>query len=151
VTTKFRHSVAVPVAGIIALVSALALGTASWWFAPVLLLPLAVILWGWLSGVDVDDRGVVVRSAVARRRLPWRDIEGFSGQDRRVVAHLRRGGVVALPGVRPVDVPRLIAAGGQELGSREPGDQEPGSREPGDQARGAHGPSRPEPGEGRAQ
>ncbi|HEV7825957.1 MAG TPA: PH domain-containing protein [Mycobacteriales bacterium] len=115
-TTKFRHSVAVPVAGIIAFVGALAVGTASWWFSPVLLVPLAVILWGWLSGVDVDDRGVVVRSAVARRRLPWSDIEGFSARDRRVVAHLRRGGVVPLPSVRPADLPRLIAAGGQQLG-----------------------------------
>ncbi|HEY0487733.1 MAG TPA: PH domain-containing protein [Mycobacteriales bacterium] len=114
-TTKFRHSAALPIAGVIGLVGALAVGTASWWYSPVLLLPLAVILWGWVSGVDVDERGVVVRSAIARRRLPWSDIEGFSSADRQVVAHLRRGGAVPLPAVRPADLPRLIAAGGQQL------------------------------------
>jgi hypothetical protein len=119
VTTKFRHSVALPVAGVIALISALAIGTSRWWLSPVLLIPLAVIVWGWRSGVDVDRRGLVVRSLLAKRRLPWSEVEGFSVQGRHVVAHLARGGVVPLPSVSPADVPRLITAGGQDLDGRQ--------------------------------
>jgi hypothetical protein len=115
VTTKFRHSAALPTAGLIGLVGALAIGTARWWFSPVLLLPLAVILWGWRSGVDVDEAGLVVRGTIGRRRLPWSEIGGFGVQGRRVVAHLRRGGAVPLPAVTRSDVPRLLAAGGQQL------------------------------------
>jgi hypothetical protein len=118
VTTKFRHSIALPIAGVIGLVSALAIGTSRWWLSPVLLLPLAVILWGWRAGVDVDERGVVVRSMIGRRRLPWAEIEGFGVHGRRVVAHLGRGGVVPLPGVSRADLPRLLAAGGQDLDER---------------------------------
>ncbi|HEY0360272.1 MAG TPA: PH domain-containing protein [Mycobacteriales bacterium] len=118
-TTKFRHSIALPAAGVIGLFGALALGTARPWLAPLLLVPVAVIVWGWRAGVDVDGRGVVVRTLLANRRLPWADIEGFGVQGRRVVAHLARGGVVPLPGVSRTDLPRLIAAGGQQLGERQ--------------------------------
>jgi hypothetical protein len=118
VTTKFRHSIALPAAGLIGLFGALALGTAKPWLAPILLVPIAVIVWGWRAGVDVDSRGVVVRSMLANRRLPWADIEGFGLHGRRVVAHLARGGVVPLPAVSHGDLPRLLAAGGQQLGER---------------------------------
>lgn len=118
-TTKFRHSVALPVAGVIALISALAIGTSRWWLSPILLIPLAVIVWGWRAGVDVDARGLVVRSMLANRRLAWPEVEGFSVQGRRVLAHLARGGVVPLPGVTPADVSRLLAAGGQDLRGRQ--------------------------------
>ena len=115
VTTQFRHSAAVPVAGALGLASALALGTSRWWLSPILLLPLAVVVWGLRSGVDVDSTGLVVRSAVARRRLPWSDIAGFDVRGRRVTAQLRRGGAVVLPAVTPADLPRVLAAGGQDL------------------------------------
>ena len=118
-TTKFRHSVAVPLAGLVGLVSALAVGTSRWWLAPVLLLPLAVMLWGWRSGVDVDRSGLVVRSALGRRRLPWSDVAGFAVRGRRVVAELHHGGAVALPAVTGADLPRVLAAGGQDLEDRQ--------------------------------
>jgi hypothetical protein len=115
VTTKFRHNIALPIAGVIGLVSALAIGTSSWWFSPVLLVPLAVIAWGWRSGVDVDSRGLVVRSMLGRRRYPWTDVDGFTVRGRAVVAHLVSGGVVSLPAVGRGDLPQLLAAGGQRL------------------------------------
>jgi hypothetical protein len=115
VTTKFRHSIALPAAGLIGLFGALALGTTRPWLAPLLLVPVAVMVWGWRAGVDVDGRGVVVRSLLANRRLAWAEIEGFGVHGRRVVAHLARGGVVPLPAVARGDLPRLIAAGGQRL------------------------------------
>jgi hypothetical protein len=67
------------------------------------------------SGVDVNSAGLVVRSAVGRRRLPWADIGGFAVRGRRVVAQHRRGGDIRLPAVTQADLPRLIEAGGQEL------------------------------------
>jgi hypothetical protein len=119
VTTKFRHSIALPAAGLIGLFGALALGTARPWLAPILLVPIAVMVWGWRSGVDVDSRGVAVRSLLATRRLTWAEIEGFGVHRRRVVAHLARGGVVPLPAVSRSDLPRLIAGGGQRLDERQ--------------------------------
>ena len=114
-TTKFRHSRALPIAGVIGLFGALAIGTSRWWLSPVLLVPLAVVLWGFRAGVDVDTRGLVVRSMLGRRRLPWADVDGFAVQGRRVLAQLARGGAVPLPAVTPDDLPRVLAAGGQDL------------------------------------
>jgi hypothetical protein len=50
-------------------------------------------------------------------RVPWERISGFVPVERRVVAMLDGGNSVRLPAVSPADLPRLVAASGQELGT----------------------------------
>jgi hypothetical protein len=112
---KFRHNVAIPIAALVALLGATPLATASWYLAPILLVPLAVLIWGWRSGTDADAEGLSIRALLGRRRVPWTSITGFTPTGRRVVALLAGGRSLTLPAVTPTDLPSLIAASGQEL------------------------------------
>ncbi len=113
---KFRHNSAITIAAVIAIIGTIPFAAARWWLAPVVLIPIAIALWSWRTGVDVDGAGLRVRSVFASRRVPWADVEGFTGGDGRVEAVLRSGRVVPLPAVAPGDVRRLLAAAGQPLG-----------------------------------
>jgi hypothetical protein len=115
VTAKSRHSSAVPIAGLVGLLSTIALGTARWWLTPLFLLPLAATAWGWRAGVDVNPAGLVVRGLLGRRQVPWSRIEGFSVSGRVVSAQLTDGGRLRLPTLTPGDLPKLLDAGEQEL------------------------------------
>jgi hypothetical protein len=112
---RFRHNAATAVAGLITLISAVPLLDASLWFLPVLLIPLAVVVWGWRSGTDVDDRGLVVRALLAKRGIPWPQVDALIPVQRQVQAHLANGHVVTLPAVSRADLPRLIEASGKKL------------------------------------
>ncbi len=112
---KFRHSGAVVVAAAFGLFSAMPLALSSWYLAPVLLIPVAVGLWGARSGVDVNPTELVVRSTFGSRRLAWADVTGFTAVGTRVSADVAGGRTVPLPAVRPPDVPRLVSAGGQHM------------------------------------
>jgi hypothetical protein len=118
-TVQFRRSPATTIAAIIVALGGLSLFT---WAPPylliVLVIPLAVALWSWRAGTDVDADGVTVRAALGRRRIPWSDVTGLVTDGRgQVSAHLTSGRAITLPAVTAADVPRLVAASGQELRS----------------------------------
>ncbi|MGH3655894.1 MAG: PH domain-containing protein, partial [Micromonosporaceae bacterium] len=73
---RFRHNVAVGLAGIVGIVAAIPLAGSRWYLAPLLLIPLLMTVWGWRSGVDVDADGVTVRAMAGSRRFAWREITG---------------------------------------------------------------------------
>lgn len=111
---RFRHSVAVPLAGFVGIIAAIPLAGARWYLTPLLLIPLLIMIWGLRSGVDVDADGLTVRALVGSRRLPWRKITGFTTERRRVYA-LLDDTAVALPAVGAGDVRKLIEAGDRDL------------------------------------
>jgi hypothetical protein len=116
-TVRFRHSSAITVAAVIVMIAGLSLLT---WAPPitliVLVVPLAVAVWSWRTGTDVDANGVTVKAALGRRRIPWSDVAGLVADgDGRVNAQLHSGRAVALPAVSRSDLPRLVAVTGQDL------------------------------------
>jgi hypothetical protein len=119
-SVKFRHNVGIAIAGLVAFFGAVPVATQGWYLAPILLVPLAVMVWGWRAGTDADADGVSVRALLGSRRLPWSRITGLVPDGRRVVATLDSGGSVRLPAVTPADLPRLVAATGQDLVSTRP-------------------------------
>jgi Bacterial PH domain len=124
-TVKFRSNVGIAVAGLVAFFGAVPVATVHWYLAPILLVPLAVLVWGWRAGTDADRDGLTVRALLGGRRLPWARITGLVPDGRRVVAVLDGGTFVRLPAVGPADLPRLVAASGQEVTEPEPATSEP--------------------------
>jgi hypothetical protein len=114
-TAKFRVHIAIPLAGLIAFFSAVPLATAAWYLAPILLVPLAVALWGWWAGTDADAEQLRVRALIGTRRYRWADVTALVPTGSRVVAVLAEGGQVTLTGVTPTDLPRLVKASGSEI------------------------------------
>lgn len=127
---KFRHNSAIAVAGFVACFGTVPLATARWYLAPILLVPLAIGVWGIRAGTDADESGVSVRALVGRRLLPWGQITGFGYLRRGVGATLADGSTVPLPGVAAGDLPRLVEAGGQQLAGREERAEEAEDEEP---------------------
>lgn len=118
-TVKFRHNAAIVIAGLVALFGAVPVATVRWYLTPILLVPIAVMIWGWRAGTDANKDGLSIRAMFGATRLPWERITGFVPAQRRVVAMLDGGGSVTLPAVSPADLPKLVAASGQELGTTE--------------------------------
>ena len=116
-TVKFRHSSAIAIAGLVAFFGAVPVATYRWYLTPILLVPLAVLAWGWRAGTDVDERRVSVRALLGTRRLPWSRITALVPAGQRVIAVLDGGASVRLPAVRPADLPKLVAASGAEMGT----------------------------------
>lgn len=113
---RFRPHQATLVAAIVAFIGALPLASARWYLLPVLLVPLAVAIWAWRAGTDVDRDGLRVRALAGSRRIPWSQIAELGPDPRgRAVALLTDGRTVVLPAVRATDLPRLIAASGQDV------------------------------------
>jgi hypothetical protein len=122
-TVRFRHHQAILVAAIIALIGAVPLVNGSPYLAPILLIPLAVAVWAWRAGTDADRQGVRVRALFGHRDVPWSSIAELAADPRgRVLARRHDGTVVPLTAVTRDDLPRLVAASGQELpaGGQEP-------------------------------
>ncbi|MGK5738775.1 PH domain-containing protein [Micromonospora sp. URMC 103] len=115
-TVRFRHNQALLAAAIIAFIGALPLANARAYLVPVLLVPLAVGIWAWRAGTDVDARELRVRALVGQRRIPWERVVELATDPRgRAVARLDDGQQVVLPAVRGDDLPRLVSATGQAL------------------------------------
>lgn len=112
--TRFRYNAALAIAGAIALIGAIPLLAESPLFAPILLVPLAVAVWGWRAGTDVDANGIAVRALLGTRRWRWEQVDALVPQGRRVLARLVDGGFVTLSGVAPRDLPRLVEASGRD-------------------------------------
>ncbi|WP_433614041.1 PH domain-containing protein [Dactylosporangium sp. CA-139114] len=120
VKVKFRRSAALAVAAGITVIGAIPLLAESVWFLLVLLVPLAVAIWAWRAGTDVDERGFTVRALFGRRTVPWNAVDGLVVDGARVQARLANGHLVPLDAVRAADVPRLIKASGQPLETDRP-------------------------------
>ncbi|SCL29596.1 PH domain-containing protein [Micromonospora nigra] len=118
-TVRFRHNQAILAAAIVATIGALPLASARSWLLPVLLVPLAVGIWAWRAGTDADARGLRLRALTGQAHLAWDQIAEFATDSRgRAVARLTDGRHVPLPAVRGADLPRLVAASGQDLTDR---------------------------------
>jgi PH (Pleckstrin Homology) domain-containing protein len=122
---KFRYNSAIPIAGLILLFAALPVAASAWYLAFVELVPVAIVLWGWLAGVDVRGRELVVRYPVGRRRLALDDVRGLTVTRRRIAAVRPDDSSLWLPGVTPAALPKLAAA----CGFRVPGSESPASTE----------------------
>lgn len=115
VKVKFRRSAALAVAAGITVIGAVPLLAESVWFLAVLLVPLAVTIWAWRAGTDVDEAGFTVRALFGSRRFPWAAVDGLVSDEKTVLARLANGHLVLLDAVRPADLPRVIKASGKEL------------------------------------
>lgn len=113
-TQRFRHSSAITVAAVIAMIAGLSLATWAPYLLPLLVVPLAVAVWTWRAGTEADAGGLTVRAAFGSRRIPWSAVSGLVTDNRgRVRAQLASGKALHLTAVAPADVPRLVAASGQ--------------------------------------
>jgi len=135
---RFRYNVSIAIAGAIAFLGALPVATSGFvrtgpqpFYAYLLLLllliPLGVAVWGWRAGTDADADGLRVRPRFRSHRIAWSEVSALVPRGRRVVAGLTDGRGVPLPAVTPADLPRLVAASGQELDSDTPADREGGA------------------------
>ncbi len=113
---RFRYSSATTVAAIISAISGLSFGTYAPYLLPLLIIPLGLAVWTWRAGTDADAAGLTVRNGLRGRHLPWPTVTGLTADPRgRVQAQLDSGASVRLTAVTAADLPRLVAASGQEL------------------------------------
>ena len=129
-TVKFRYNAGIAIAGLVAFFGAIPVATFRWYLTPIMLVPLAVMVWGWRAGTDAGPGGVSARALFGARRVPWSRIAGLVPQGRRVVATLDGGGYLRLPAVTPADLPKLIRASGQDMVGPDPAPAEPTPAEP---------------------
>ncbi len=125
---RFRYNVSICIAGILAFIGAIPVATVGFGHEDVpayayvllliLLVPLAIAVWGWRAGTDADAAGLRVRALLGSRRIPWRDVTLLAPQGRRVYARLTDGRAIRLAAVGRDDLPRLVAASGQEIAAR---------------------------------
>lgn len=106
---RFRRSSAATVAAIIVMIAGISV--ASW--QPYLLIlevfPLAVAIWTWRAGTDVDPQGITVRAAIGRRNIPWAEIaELRPTAGNKVEAVLTSGGRIALTAVPADRLPAIV-------------------------------------------
>jgi hypothetical protein len=113
---RVRRSGALVVAALIALVGTVPLAGAKWALTPVLLIPLLVLIWAWRAGTDVFPDRLRVRALFGSTTVPWARVTEFSPDaNKRVSAVLDNGNMIRLTGVTTDNLPRVLAAGGQEL------------------------------------
>jgi hypothetical protein len=113
---RVRKSGALVVAALIAFVGTAPFAGAAWQLAPLLLIPLAVLIWAVRAGTDVGPAGLRVRALFGSVDIPWSRVDQLGPDDRgRVSALLTDGTVIRLTGVTTANLPAVIAAGGQEL------------------------------------
>ena len=110
---RFRQNGAFLVAVMIAFVGTVPLAGARLAFAPLILVPLAIGVWAWRSGTDVDQAGLRVRALFGTRSIAWSRVAELAADPRgRVSALLTDGHVIRLTAVRATDLPAVMAAGG---------------------------------------
>jgi Bacterial PH domain len=126
---RVRRSGALVVAALIALVGTVPLAGAKWALTPVLLIPLLALVWAWRAGTDVFPDRLRVRALFGSTTVPWARVTEFSPDaNKRMSAVLDNGNMIRLTGVTTDNLPRVLAAGGQELSTPEPDtDDEPES------------------------
>lgn len=120
--TRFRYPAAVAVTAFLALLGSIPLASQGGWLTPVFLVPLGVAFWSWRLGTDVNTYGLRVRKPLHNQVVAWSEVSAL-GPDRRggVVAALANGKLLRLTAVKPVDLPRLLAASGKTPADPAPG------------------------------
>lgn len=113
---RIRRSGALIVAAGIAFVGTVPFAGARWELAPVLLIPLAVIVWAVRAGTDVTESGLRVRALLGSTEVSWPQIIELAPDPRgRISALLNDGHVLALTAVTTENLPAVLAAGGQQV------------------------------------
>ena len=113
---RVRKTGALLVAAVIAFVSAVPFASGGWQFALILLIPAGAFAWAWRAGTDVYADRLRVRALVGSTTVPWdRITELVPDQRGQVSARLDNGNVIRLTGVTTDNLPRVLAAGRQEL------------------------------------
>jgi Bacterial PH domain len=131
---RVRRSGALVIAALIALVGTVPLAGARGTLAPILVIPLLVLIWAWRAGTDVYPDALRVRALFGSTVVPWsRVTELAPDRNGRVSALLDNGNVIRLTGVTTANLPAVIAAGGQKM-SPDAGDEDPTDAEAGDEA-----------------
>jgi hypothetical protein len=104
------------VAALIALVGTVPLAGARSTLAPILVIPLLVLVWAWRAGTDVYPDALRVRALFGSTVVPWpRVTELAPDRNGRVSALLDNGNVIRLTGVTTANLAAVIAAGGQKM------------------------------------
>ncbi|MEV4707116.1 PH domain-containing protein [Actinoplanes sp. NPDC049316] len=115
---RVRKSGALVVAALIALVGSTPFAGARWQLAPLLLIPMAVLIWAWRAGTDVHPDGLRVRALIGSTFVPWSRVVELAPDPRnRISALLNDGRALRLTGVTTGNLPAVLAAGGQEVGT----------------------------------
>lgn len=106
---RFRPHGAIAIAALVALIGAVPLASAGWYYLPILLIPLVIVVWALRAGTDVGPEGLRVRALLGERRIGWSEVSELAADRRgRVLARLTDGQVVPLTSVRDRDLPRLL-------------------------------------------
>ena len=117
---RVRKTGALLVAAVIAFVGAVPLAGAGWGWALVLLIPVAVFVWAWRAGTDVYADELRVRALFGRTRVPWQRITELAPDPRgQISALLDNGNAIRLTGVTTGNLPRVLAAGKQQISRAE--------------------------------
>jgi hypothetical protein len=99
----------------------LPLATVSIWTLLLLLVPAVIAAWVVRVGVDIGDDGLIVRSTLGQRRVPWTRIAGIRVASRGELWLVTTEGTeVRLPVMRARDLPRLATLSGGRMEVPEP-------------------------------
>ncbi|GIE93763.1 PH domain-containing protein [Paractinoplanes rishiriensis] len=114
---RLRKSGALLVAAVIAFVGAAPIAGTRWAFTPLLLIPVAVFVWAWRAGTDVYPDELRVKALLGSTSVPWSRITELAPDPNgQISALLDNGNVIRLTGVTRDNLPRVLAAGQQEMG-----------------------------------
>ena len=82
------------------------------WFALLLVLPLASLVWTLRARVVADAEGLLVCNGLGAHRVRWEQVDSFEVHKRRpVVLHRTDGGTTLLTALPRQDLRRLVAVG----------------------------------------
>jgi len=94
----------------------LPLSAATPWLLLFMVVPLAVGAWVVRAGVDVDERGITVRSVAGERLVPWAELAGIRvGPRSELWLVTTAGRQVRLPVLRARDLPQLAELSGGRI------------------------------------
>jgi Bacterial PH domain len=114
---RVRKSGGLMVAAVLGFVSAVPLASVNWAWSLILLIPVVLFVWAWRAGTDVYADELRVRALIGSTEVPWPRITELapdpSGQ---IAARLDNGNIIRLTAVTTDNLPRVLAAGGQEIG-----------------------------------
>jgi len=97
---------------IVMVVAALPLALTAAWLLPVLLMPVALLVWVLRARVEADPTSLVVCNGLARSTMAWDDVRGFHVPRRGPVRLLLEGQrSLPLTTVTRRDLPRLLEVG----------------------------------------